>query len=145
VSGRGGKPDNLRENAVRRIAQRARTITETFPQGLPPEVRQRFIKEAQTAIELYVAWLPPVDEQEIDRRGLPAHRPTDGHRHGLIGDLYDAYMTMRGDILESRGFARTANAVLRAAGLPKLTDHDFADLRLQRRLFSDYVEKGGKI
>jgi hypothetical protein len=57
-------------------------------------------------------------------------------------DLFDAYMTARNDDIQARGFKPIADKVLRAAGLSfEVTDHDFANLRAQRKPFADWVEK----
>ncbi len=129
------------------VAQRKRTILQTLPRIASKDAQktaeqkaaqEKFVQQAQEAVGLYVAWLPP--SEDVERRDLPAHRPVDVHRHVMIGDLYDAYMTVRGDELESRGFIRTANAVLTAAGLSiSVTKHDLANLREQRGRFAGYL------
>jgi hypothetical protein len=50
-------------------------------------------------------------------------------------------MTARNDDIQARGFKPIADEVLRTAGLSlEVTDHDFANLRAQRKPFRDWVE-----
>jgi hypothetical protein len=128
----------MRSNqAARLVVQRKDSIMKTFPRDVASSAREGFILKAQAAIKLYVAWLPP--GENIKPSGLSAHRPINVHRHVLIGDLFDAYITARGDNLEARGFILTANAVLTAAGLQiSITDHDFVHLKEQRQPFNEY-------
>lgn len=147
-----GAFDDLRANAARRLGQKGRTIRRLFPSVVSEEAREAFVREAQTAIALYVAWLPPTDdESRIDYRGSrAANRPNDRHRHGLISDLFDAYTTAREedcaarkqDVLQARGFQTVANAVLRAAGISfTVTDHDLTTVRSKRKPFVAFVEQ----
>jgi hypothetical protein len=80
-------------------------------------------------------------------RQTTAHRPADALRHGLIGDFFDAYMTLRDAVLDAhpslgrtvevRGFKHVANALLRAIGLRfRITDNDMVVLRKRRRRFA---------
>jgi hypothetical protein len=122
----------------RRIALHSRAIARTFPSEVSPEARGRFIEEAQIAIDHYLALMP---RGKPARRTLLPHRPNDADRHAFIGDLYDAYITARNDDVAKRGFKRTADTVLRAAGLSfAVTDHDLANVRAQRGPFVDHVK-----
>ena len=69
---------------------------------------------------------------EQKRAAAPAHRPADKYRQGLVADLFDSYMTLRGDDLEARGFKRVADTILAIAGISfRITDRDLATLRGQ--------------
>jgi len=130
-------------NAVRKVGERSGNIRATFPASVSPEAQKQFMRDALKAVELYVAWLPLTDdESSIEVLGRAAHRPADPHRHTLMTDLFDAYMTARGDDLQARGFQKTANAVLAAAGCDFIvTDHDLTTIRAQREAIAPYAER----
>jgi hypothetical protein len=122
-----------------RVNVRSRKIVRTFPRNVKQEARSLFVEQARMAIERYLALVP---QGKPKRRGLLPHRPDDTHRHGLMSDLFDAYMTARDDDIQARGFKPTADAVLAVAGLSlEVTDHDLANLRAQRKPFADWVKK----
>lgn len=122
-----------------RVTAEAQAIALTFPPGVAPVAIEEFIQRAKTAIENYLVSLPQPGKSESPRREhratteqrypASAHRPPDAVRHALIGDLYDSYMSARGDDPDSRGFKRTVDVVLNAAGLPPVSEHEQTSIR----------------
>lgn len=145
---------DLERADTKRIRARAEAIAKTFPSRVRPFTRGRFLILAIRAVEKYLAHLPVGRVQrrkhrttgENRHRGT-AHRPADAIRHGLIGDLYDAYMTARAseapdDLPDPdlvRGFAKTADAVLTAARLSPITEHEQTSIREQIKAFSALI------
>lgn len=100
------------------------------------------------AIWVYLMALPIGEPREREHSATtkqkypaPAHRPSDAYRKSLIGDLYEAYMTLRGDNPRLRGFKRAADTVLEIFGLPSVTDHDQAILRETRDSFAEIASR----
>jgi hypothetical protein len=114
-------------------------IARTFPVEVRQFARGRFIVKALKAVNIYLSLLPTGEPRNRKHRTSRAkkngnaHRPTDAQRHSLIGDLYEAYMTARGDDPDLRGFKKTADSVLRAAALAPLAEHEQTFIRQQIR------------
>lgn len=132
------------------IAARSKQIAATFSASTPPDAITCFIGEAMKAVAHYRDLLPMGIPRSRPHRATAkqkheaasAHRPSDAHRHGLIGDLYDAWMSARGcdDPDGVRGFQPTADEVLTAAGLPQVTERELRYLREQIKDFAQLAE-----
>jgi hypothetical protein len=128
----------------REIDLSARLITQALPASVAADARKQFIIQARTAVEAYLAYLPRGQARRrrhraaVQGRHAPkAHRPSDPLRHGLIGELFDAWMTMRESLDPDgvRGFKRAADAVLGAAGLPAVSEREQRQIRKQIATF----------
>lgn len=106
--------------------------------GIPPQTCAQFLKDAEKAVRDYRGRLPIAKTKKPgDERG----RPADSLWHGFMGDLYEAFMTARGDNLALRGFEKIANLVLAVTGIPRrLTKHDNAARQSRIRPFTAYAE-----
>lgn len=135
------------------IAACAKQITATFPASSTPDAIARFIGEAVQAVTNYRDLLPMGIPRlrphraraKQEREAASAHRPSDAHRHGLIGDLYDAWMTARGCDQPDRvrGFQRTADEVLSAAGLRQVTERELRYIHEKIKDFDQLAESLG--
>ena len=136
-----------RENAhPGNIAACKGKIAATFPPSVSPGVLDRFLCDATQAVVEYRDLLPigrPRSRQhrataEQEYESGSTHRPADAHRHALIGELYDAWMSARGteDPDAARGFKPTADAVLAAAGLSQVTRPELRYLRARIKDFA---------
>lgn len=130
-----------------RIRAQAQGIAQTFPCEVRPFARGRFIVLANRAVANYLSYLPVGRPRLRKHRSADknpssssAHRPADTLRRGLIGDLYDAYMTARRDDPSLRGFKASADAVLAAAGLPSVTEHEQTSIREQIKAFAAFIK-----
>jgi hypothetical protein len=126
------------------IAAAFDTIKKTFPPDCRQDDKVRaFVEAAQVAVERYVAVLPiGAKTRRQHRKQLHprrAARPNDPFRHGLIGDLYEAYMTARGDKPNLHGFKRTADAVLKAAALREVSEREQTYIREQIKEFAALI------
>lgn len=129
----------------------ALTIGETLPADVRPFAKGRFVIRAFRAIETWRNLLPIGEEAQRQHRAtteqrLPsasAHRPSNSWRESLISDLYDAWMIAKGadDPDRARGFKKTADAVLTAAGLSTLTEREQRHLREQITAFSEVAAR----
>lgn len=139
----------------KRIAAHAKDIARTLPSDVSEQAVERFIRDATQAVTDYLDLLPGLPSALNAPMGKPrirphrrtakqkqhpakANRPADPHRHGLMGDLYDAYMTARAsdDPDAVRGFRDAADAVLTAASLPPVTEREQRFIRDRIKQFA---------
>ena len=125
-----------------RIALNARAIALTLPHVKAAAI-QKYINKTTRAVRHYLALLPTGEPRRrkhrvADGNSASAHRPLDALRHGLIGELYDAYLAVRAanDPDEVRGFKRTADATLVAAGLKPVSEREQRYIRDQIKRFA---------
>jgi hypothetical protein len=130
-------------------------IFDVIPESARPSLRaQDACREAlETALELYFAHAEhkgdPLKRRHRASSGKPqsqAHRPNNAVRHGFVGDVFDAYMTLRDDeVDDARGFKKFATALFSKFHLPlRITDHDMARLRAERAPFIRHVTEHWK-
>jgi hypothetical protein len=137
----------------RRIAEQRALILKALPRNVFPTLKDQdaFFEAVTRAVESYLALVTRGDPRRREHRRTDeqrhpsaAHRPTDAPRQSLIGDLFDAYMTLRADDLEARGFKKLADVVLEVARVPitvmandrsnlQKRIHDFAKLTAPRK------------
>lgn len=124
-----------------RIALNANAIALTLPRFVRAAALQKYINKTARAVDHYLALLPTGKPRRrkhrvADGRSASAHSPLDGLRHGLIGELYEAYLSVRAtDDPDVRGFKKTADATLKAAGLRPASEREQRYIRDQIRRF----------
>lgn len=134
--------------SIETISKQIADGSEDIRAALPADVRdgvktsqwKAFIRDVRQAVELYLA-RPVAPRRRRKHRPTAgqkhpsnAHRPRDAYRRGMIADLFDAYMTLRADNLQARGFNNVANAVFEVAGITlRITNRDRATLRARQK------------
>lgn len=146
----GARRDRERQSAdAMRVLAPAhlKSIKAACPGDVPDAARERFAARAAEFVSDYLARLPLGVElrrkhraAETDGDTAAANRPADTLRHGLIGDLCDAYTDFCGDF-GARGMRRVINAVLVAAGLPRLSKRDLDAVNRHASKFQAWLDR----